>query len=77
MVSGMALPGGWCDPTEVVKPGEGHCEGLWDGEVREGVAGVGPQRVGVGRLLRQAPHLLLHLQTLFEKFSFQIPMNFE
>ena len=75
MVSGMALPGGWCDPTEVVKPGEGQCEGLRDGEVGDGVAGVA-QRVA-RRLLGQAPHLLLHLQTLFEKFSFQIPMNFE
>ena len=30
------LPGGRCDPTEVVEPGEGHCDG-GKGEVGGGV----------------------------------------
>ena len=60
----MVSLGGWRDPTELVKPGEGHRDG-GEGEVGRLVGAV-PQRVAV-RLLRQAPHLLLHLQTLVEK----------
>ena len=53
------LPGGWCDPTELVKPGKGHCDG---GEGEVGRVGAVAHSGVAGRLLCQAPHLLLHLQ---------------
>ena len=65
------LPGGRCDPTEVVEPGEGHCDG-GKGEVGGGVL---VQRVVVW-LLGQAPHLFLHLQKTNENFSSQIQVNY-